>query len=452
LTHQVPAFQRAWSGVRRLAQRVPWWIWFGVGILTGLLALRAYKTWRSPSAQAALQARVHTFTQPVEFNHTAWQLQALWLKVYYGTLDPERYLTIPGQREQVDAYLHVVAEIQRLEDQMRQVYGDPNLSPAAREARLAELQAQLDTLYARRERLAPLAEEIIQAQISVVLADQGLTLGGQPIPPVLYHVSPVPWGLVVSPREVIRRDAFVTLDPSLPVSEHIRLEDDIAHALNVSTLVVPVGGVGTYPTMVMETTSLPWLVETVAHEWLHNFFDLFPLGWSYNDSPEMRTINETAASLAGRAIGRLVLARFYPDRLPPPPPPPQPPTQDATTPEPPAFDFNREMRKTRVRVDQLLAEGKVEEAEAYMEARRRVFWQHGYHIRKLNQAYFAFYGAYADAPGGAAGDDPVGAAVRELWALSPSPGAFVRTLLWVDSFEDLLQRLEALRQAQGAQP
>ena len=35
-------------------------------------------------------------------------------------------------------------------------------------------------------------------------------------------------------------------------------------------------------------------------------------------------------------------------------------------------------------------------------------------MRKLNQAYFAFYGAYADQPGGAAGEDPVGPAVRAL--------------------------------------
>ena len=53
--------------------------------------------------------------------------------------------------------------------------------------------------------------------------------------------------------------------------------------------------------------------------------------------------------------------------------------------------------------------------------RRRVFWDQGYHIRKLNQAYFAFYGAYADSPGGgAAGADPVGAAVRALRAHSSS--------------------------------
>jgi hypothetical protein len=39
--------------------------------------------------------------------------------------------------------------------------------------------------------------------------------------------------------------------------------------------------------------------------------------------------------------------------------------------------------------------GKVELAEEFMEERRQFFWKKGYHIRKLNQAYFAFHGAYA---------------------------------------------------------
>jgi len=96
------------------------------------------------------------------------------------------------------------------------------------------------------------------------------------------------------------------------------------------------------------------------------------------------------------------------------------------------------MRETRERVDALLAEGQVEEAESYMEARRRVFWEHGYrHLRRINQAYFAFYGAYADVPGGPAGEDPVGDAVRQLWEQVGDPVAFLRQVAWMSSPEDL---------------
>ena len=95
------------------------------------------------------------------------------------------------------------------------------------------------------------------------------------------------------------------------------------------------------------------------------------------------------------------------------------------------------MRETRVNVDALLAEGKIEEAEAYMEERRLMFLSNGYLFRKINQAYFAFFGAYADSPGGAAGEDPVGPAVRALREQSGSLADFVNTISWMTSFEQL---------------
>ena len=99
------------------------------------------------------------------------------------------------------------------------------------------------------------------------------------------------------------------------------------------------------------------------------------------------------------------------------------------------------MHETRVTTDALLAEGKIEEAEAYMEARRLVFLKNGYLLRKINQAYFAFYGAYADSPGGAAGEDPVGPAVRALREQSDSLADFVNTISWMTNFEQLQEAI-----------
>jgi len=108
------------------------------------------------------------------------------------------------------------------------------------------------------------------------------------------------------------------------------------------------------------------------------------------------------------------------------------------------------MRITRVHVDQLLAEARaaekagdkatadarINEAEEYMRQRRQVFVDHGYQIRKLNQAYFAFYGAYADVPG-AAGADPVGPAVTLLRDRSSSLKAFLEAMAPITSFNEL---------------
>ena len=105
------------------------------------------------------------------------------------------------------------------------------------------------------------------------------------------------------------------------------------------------------------------------------------------------------------------------------------------------FDFRAEMHATRVRADELLTAGKIDEAEAYMEARRQFFWDNGYAIRKLNQAYFAFFGAYADVPGGAAGEDPVGPAVRARREQSASLEDFLNAISWMNSYEDLLKAI-----------
>jgi hypothetical protein len=156
-------------------------------------------------------------------------------------------------------------------------------------------------------------------------------------------------------------------------------------------------------------------------------------------------MNETAASIAGDEIGVLMVKKFYPEftlktgeiqfvkaHTGRPDPNDLPKIQ---------FDFRSEMHITRVEVDKLLTEGKIETAESYMESRRQFFWDNGYAIRKLNQAYFAFYGAYADVPGGAAGADPVGPAVRALRAQSPTLSSFLEKISKMTSYEDLVEAI-----------
>jgi hypothetical protein len=298
----------------------------------------------------------------------------------------------------------------------------------------------------RQKQLAPLAEATLQAQVGALLAEQGLTSGGQPIPPVLYHTSAVPMGLIVSPRDRIEQLTNVSVQPNLTVDEQARLEERVDAALNYSSLIVPIGGVGVYPTMVMRTTALSWQLDTIAHEWTHNYLTLRPLGFLYDVTPELRTMNETTASIVGGEIGMLVMQRYYPELLTASTPDLQLASTQPAAPHPegetPHFDFRSEMHTTRVTVDALLAEGNITEAEAYMEARREIFWQNGYTIRKLNQAYFAFYGAYADVPGGAAGEDPVGPAVRALRERSASLADFINRIAWMTSFEELQAAIE----------
>jgi hypothetical protein len=174
------------------------------------------------------------------------------------------------------------------------------------------------------------------------------------------------------------------------------------------------------------------LADVVAHEWAHHWLTLRPLGVRYAETPAMFTINETVASIFGREVGPRVVARYYPDLLPPAAPPPTAGPQ----PEPTGFNFREEMRITRVRADALLADGRIEEAEEYMEARRHFFVANGYQVRKINQAYFAFYGMYADIPG-AAGADPIGPTVVALRQASPSLRDFMEMMGGIVSEADL---------------
>jgi hypothetical protein len=380
--------------------------------------------------------RVRAFTRDIEFDYVGWTMGALRIKLFESALSTGNYLPTEIRRRLVTEYLQWVGDIRQIEMQIALTYTDPGITDPKTAS--IHLRERLDELQSYRKTLAPTAEAILQSQISYVASQVDLTLAGQAVPPVLYHATPLPLALIVSPRNLIRQDEDISLIPDLTVDTRTDLEQHVDETLDVSSLVVEIGGVGTYPTMVEQTNSLDWLCEVISHEWVHNYLTLRPLGINYMTSPELRIMNETAASIAGKEMGRLVLEEFYPELLPPLPSHGQE-SQPTEPTKPPAFDFRHEMHITRVQVDKLLEEGKISEAEGYMEMRRKIFWENGYGIRKLNQAYFAFYGAYADEPGGAAGaiEDPVGSAVRDLRARSPSLAAFINRISWMVSFEQL---------------
>jgi hypothetical protein len=386
------------------------------------------------------QQRIRAYSRDLEFDYVGWTLDAIFSKLSQSALAATETTPPEAKRQLVLDYIDLIARIDELERHLNDIYSDPDVVNPEEASRL--VRQQLAELEAERDRLGPIAESILQAQISEVVADLGLTLGGQPLPPILYHSSPLPTALIVSPRDEILQEYNISLEPDINVDERTILEDRVDETMDVSSLVVDVGGIGVYPTMVLETSNLNFLIEVVAHEWIHNFLSLRPLGLKYLSSPELRTMNETAAAIAGREIGLAVIGRFYPELLPPPPPP-EVEAEPGEPPPPPAFDFRDEMRQTRETVDQMLADGDIEGAEEYMEARRQAFWENGYRLRKINQAYFAFYGAYADQPGGAAGEDPVGEAVRRLFDQSPSLATFLKRIAWMTSFEELKESVAA---------
>jgi hypothetical protein len=432
------------SQIMHVVFKVKRWLRFLSIFLLAILGLSASA--QIPGDQTQI---MRSFTRDIEFDFIGWTLEAFKVKWQEFSLNTSSFLNQESQQQLALQHLETIASIQRLEWELNLIYADPNIGDPEKSS--APLRQDLEILYHRRDITAPVAEAILQSQINVIVDEFGLSLGGQTLPPTLYRSTPLPTALILSPRNVIRQIDDISLIPDLHVDKRFELEEQVDRALNVSSLVVDIGGVGTYPTMVQQTSNLVWLSEVVAHEWVHNFLTLRPLGMNYLTSPELRIMNETTASMAGMEIGQALLERYYPELAPPREK--EKPADGAkeavpeNQPEEPVFDFRNEMHITRLRVDELLAQGEIEKAEAYMEARRVTFWENGYKgLRKLNQAYFAFHGAYADTPGGAAGasEDPVGEAVRTLRAQSASLAVFLNRISWMYSFEQLQQAVAAL--------
>lgn len=366
------------------------------------------------------------------FDFLIWEINALGAKGQAALAGNQTYLDETTRKDIVLNYVEQMGQVRNLEAQVNGIYTDPDIADPDLAAR--GFQEQIDGLRVQMAEQQPIAEAIIQEQVAAVLISEGFDLLGQAWPPVQMHMTPLPLILVVSPRDEIRQMYNIPVEHGLTVAERETIESGIYEQTDLSALVVPIGGLGFYPAMIVETGNVNFLFDVVAHEWAHHWLTFHPLGIGYAANPTLRTVNETVASIVGSEIGAKVIERYYPEFIPPAEPETEAPEVSAEDSQ--VFDFNGEMHETRVTVDELLGAGKVDEAEAYMEARRLFFWENGYRIRKLNQAYFAFYGAYADTPG-EQGDDPIGPKILAIRENSPSLREFLDRMASVTSFERL---------------
>ncbi len=294
-----------------------------------------------------------------------------------------------------------------------------------------ETQSRLTQAWEERRGLENQVEDILD-----LFREQGLVISpplfgawDMVFPPVDIEFDSPPRVLVISPRERIYRQASYTLQHGL-TGEEITAIEARAEATGISALVVATGGIATYPSVIPEGTDMPTVLEAAIHEWLHQYLALHPLGRRYFASNELRTLNETVANMAAAELALMLLPATEPSAA----------TETTSAPAD-GFDFRREMRALRLEVEALLAKGEIPEAERLMEERRQVFVRNGYYIRRINQAYFAFYGTYADTP---ASIDPIGPKLQTLRQRLPSVGEFVRLAAGFRSVEDLDRALAQL--------
>lgn len=287
------------------------------------------------------------------------------------------------------------------------------------------------------QRLENQVERVIEGRIDATLRDLGIHAGPTwprtIFPFVDIELASSPQVLVESPRSKIERVRADLLRPDLTQQQSIAIEKRSERERpDRRALVVPSGGVATYPAVVTNDGDYADTVATAAHEWTHHYLTFYALGRSYFTSRDSETINETVADLIGDEVGALILERWGdPTRSAPPPPA-----------SPRRTDLNATLRALRTEVDGLLAAGKVDEAETRMETVRGDLVLRGTSIRVINQAFFAWYGTYAARPDSV---DPLGAQLREIRERSGSLPEFVRAIREVTSRGDIEGLLTRLR-------
>jgi hypothetical protein len=387
------------------------------------------------AAAAFAAVRLEPLPGPNEYNIPAWVARNFLDKWLYKTGELFRGRPSPEEQERyVRDFFLLSREVFALEERLSDAMARGGTDPA--------LAAELRRVRDRRDRLENRVESIIEGRITAVAESEGLALRLAVLPdivwpPVNMEFTTSPRTLAVSPRDRIALQGTTLLREDLTLEEVERLERRRLEEDGLSALAFPTSGVGAYPTIISFTGDYRSAVETAAHEWVHNHLYFFPLGVRYFESSDLRTLNESVADLAGREIAEAVMARWPVESLPPPERRPAP-----------TVDVRAELRALRAEAESLLAEGRIEEAEALMEERRQHLAANGYFLRRINQAYFAFTNLYAGRAGSPAAVNPIGPKVDDLRRRTASLGEFLTLVRGFTSVADLDR---ALRE-RGAAP
>ena len=387
------------------------------------------------SSDNARQSNIDLAVGKHSFSITYWEITNIpkkWLHLAWE-LFPGNKPTAEERIKIINEYLEVTRKLikeEKLQETESQslVYRGKSKSYSNRGYQIQELEDRKKTLQGR-------AEEAVEAVISDVLRKQGLGFKANILlPPTDFRFETPPLILVTSPRNKItlKESKLVknVIDPN--IRDHIekKIEED-----NItSALVDDLAGLGTYPAFVSDKYDLRQVVRTAAHEWLHNYWIFHSFGRNMWDSPEMYTLNETAADLAGNELGDRAFLRLGGTI--------QNNSSIYSSLEVSHPHLTRILRETRQTVESLLIQGEIEEAEKLMRESQWTLKLGGYSIRKINQAYFAFRGNYAESP---ASTSQIGAELKEYRSLFNSTGEFVKSLSKIKSYEQFKQILEVAK-------
>ena len=377
-------------------------------------------------------SQLHRTSAPYEQDIVRWEITHFPDKWFHLAVDIFDGQDAEVRLERAEEFFRVGEEMNTRRREIERA-----LAGGATDEEVAVLEEERGSLERRRAQLSPLVEETLEGAISQSADDLGVIARFGPVrwPPVDFAFQEGGHVLVRSPRDDIVRldDRLLTSGISLPEQDELEREvESLDH--NISAIVARIGGVATYPAQVTPDTSLRGALSVASHEWVHHWLIFHPLGRAWFAGGELTSVNETVANIASEELSDRALELLTGEVVTRDPWQPPKVGEPRPTPEPGVFDFRYEMRQTRARLEELLEDGKVPEAEAYLEERRLQFVEHGHNIRKLNTAWFAFHGTYAD---GAASISPIEPQLRTIRADSADLAEFLARVAAIDEDGEL---------------
>lgn len=394
-------------------------------LVTSMLSALLLTTDCSPSH--SFDHQLNSIVKPQRFSILRWELANL----FQSNKNPSASI---NDSAIVIRYFSLVQQESELQSEIAAVEG------GKLKGDLPQLNGQLSTLESEKNNIQSTVQAVLTAQIEATLFQQKIyTAIGKikfNLPAVNFELTEPPHMLAISPLDKITLEKSILLSQDISTQQIDNIESGV-DALHVSSLVVELGGFGgAYPTFVTNTSDIRFTIETAIHEWLHQYLAFKPLGFFYlldalgiRPDYDVATMNETVADIVSQELASSLLCHYYSN------------CEVAGRPVTPApgFDFDQEMRNTRKTVDALLAQGKIDQAEQFMEQERQFLLTQGYYIRKLNQAYFAFNGIYADSP---TSINPIGTEMKNLRTQSTSIADFLKKVERMTGTRELVASLK----------
>ena len=231
-----------------------WVIRLKAGLIGTVCLLLSCLLVGSCAPSSGFDARLNEIVRPYRFDLFSWELQALSYELEDlvfggGEVAADESPVVIDYFSVTEQFRALEREIEAVRDEI--VPGD-----------LALLKDELDALQKQKDALEDKAEKVLERQVKETLAQLGIFnpmdsyLGLEiTFPPVNFALEQPPRLLVVSPRERIESIRGITLRQDITMEEIEDIEAAVDE-LGVSSLVVGLGGISTYPAFVSNDAGL----------------------------------------------------------------------------------------------------------------------------------------------------------------------------------------------------